>query len=154
LPTIKNNVLSKKMFYEQKVKYFVGKDWTLEYLLGLSCIKNLFYEAILTAQLILKSDDFDESSLEIIEEIKEIKKIVEKDIREWEKTMNREEIAYKLYWEIMQGKDKNKTSKAVVAQCLSSLFKEQPETLKNEILQDEYLKYLVEAIKYAANVPS
>lgn len=154
LPTIKNNVLSKKMFYEQKVKYFVGKDWTLEYLLGLSCIKNLFYEAILTAQLILKSDDFDESSLEIIEEIKEIKKVVEKNMREWEKTMNREEIAYKLYWEIMQGKDKNKTSKAVVAQCLSSLFKEQPETLKNEILQDEYLKYLVEAIKYAANVPS
>jgi hypothetical protein len=120
---IKIDALKSKQFEDQKVKYFVGTDWTLEYLLGLSCLKNLFYEAILTAKLLQKSDAFDLNEQEYIDAVYEIKQQVQTDLADWETSkMTIEDIAYKLYWEIMQGKGKNKTSKAIVAQCLASLL--------------------------------
>ncbi|BDS10981.1 ATP-dependent nuclease [Aureispira anguillae] len=160
LPTIKTNELERKNCSEKNVKYFISPNWTLEYELGLSCLRDLFYEAILTAKLILKSSDFDTADEEFIEEIRLIKLQVEQDINDWKASMSREEIAYKLYWIIMQGRDKNKVSKAVVAQCLSKIILDKKENLdelayeelKGQILSDSNINYLVEAIKHTANV--
>ena len=152
---IKNDALQSKQFEEQKVKYFVGTDWTLEYLLGLSCLKNLFYEAILTAKLLQKSDEFELDEKEYIDAVNEIKLQVQKDFSTWEVSrMNPEEIAYKLYWETMQGKGTNKTSKAIVAQCLASLLIKEKDnsSLISQVQKDQYLKYLIDAINHVTNV--
>ena len=153
---IKNDALQSKQIEEQKVKYFVGTDWTLEYLLGLSCLKNLFYEAILTAKLLQKSDEFDLDEKEYIDAVNEIKHQVQIDFSTWEEVskMNPEEIAYKLYWETMQGKGTNKTSKAIVAQCLASLLIREKDNLSliSQVQKDQHLKYLIDAINHVTNV--
>lgn len=155
LDTLRSQAYSKKQFEDQKVKYFVGSEWTLEYLLGLSCMKNFFYEAILTAKLLQKSDDFDSSDQEYGDAINEIKQQVQSDLSTWEtQQVNGEDIAYKLYWEIMQGKGPNKTSKAIVAQCLASILNREIEnqTLKSAVMEDVHLTYLIKAIKHVTNV--
>ncbi len=155
LITLRSQAYSKKQFEDQKVKYFVGTEWTLEYLLGLSCMKNFFYEAILTAKLLQKSDDFDSSDQEYIDAIGEIKLHVQGELDAWEtQQISEEEIAYKLYWEIMQGKGTNKTSKAIVAQCLASILNREikNQTLKSAVMQDVHLSYLINAIKHVTNV--
>ncbi|MGX7686591.1 ATP-dependent nuclease [Flectobacillus roseus] len=156
LPDIMANVLQDRQFEDQKVKYFIGTDWTLEYLLGLSCLKDLFYEAILTAKLLQKSDDFDFNDDEYREEIKRINQKANGEIASWEELETTPEIAYKLYWEIMQGMGKNKTSKAIVAQCLASLLEREKnnQSLVSRVKKDQHLKYLIDAIKHAANVQS
>jgi putative ATP-dependent endonuclease of the OLD family len=153
LPNIRLNALQKRQFEDQKVKYFVGTDWTLEYLLGLSCLKNLFYEAILTAKLLQKSDEFDLDEKEYVDAVDEIKHQVQIDFSTWEVNMNPEEIAYKLYWETMQGKGTNKTSKAIVAQCLASLLIREKDnsSLISQVKKDQHLKYLIDSINHVTN---
>lgn len=155
LDTLRSQAYSKKQFKDQKVKYFVGTEWTLEYLFGLSCMKNFFYEAILTAKLLQKSDDFDASDQEYGDVINEIKQQVQSDLSTWEtEQVNGEDIAFKLYWEIMQGKGTNKTSKAIVAQCLASILQREMEnqTLISAVMEDVHLSYLINAIKHVTNV--
>ena len=154
LPNIIANVLQDRQFEDQKVKYFIGTDWTLEYLLGLSCLKNLFYEAILVAKLLQKSNDFEFNDDEYSEEIKRINQKVNGEIASWEELETSSEIAYKLYWEIMQGKGKNKTSKAIVAQCLASLLEREKnnQSLVSRVKKDPHLKYLIDAIAHVTNV--
>lgn len=154
LPSIRVKALQNRQFEDQKVKYFIGTDWTLEYLLGLSCLKDLFYEAILTAKLLQKSDDFDFNDDEYSEEIKRINQKVNGEIASWEELETSPEIAYKLYWEIMQGKGKNKTSKAIVAQCLASLLEREKnnQSLVSRVKKDPHLKYLIDAINHVTNV--
>lgn len=155
LPSIRVKALQNRQFEDQKVKYFIGTDWTLEYLLGLSCLKGLFYEAILTAKLLQKSDDFDINEQEYIDAVSEIKQQVQTDLADWEASkMDIEDIAYKLYWEIMQGNGKNKTSKAIVAQCLASLLEKEKNnlSLKSQVKRDPHLQYLIDAINHVSNV--
>lgn len=154
LKLIRDKAYKDKQFEDQEVKYFVGTDWTLEYLLGLSCLKNLFYEAILTAKLLQKSDDFDLNEQEYIDAVAEINRKANGEIASWEEMKTSPQIAYELYWEIMQGKGTNKTSKAIVAQCLASLLEKEKnnQTLKKQVEQDPNLQYLIESIKHAANV--
>lgn len=154
LPNIRFNALQKRQFAHQRVKYFIGTDWTLEYLLGLSCLKNLFYEAILIAKLLQRSDDFDFNDDEYKEETKKINQKVNGEIASWEEIKTSSEIAYELYWEIMQGKGKNKTSKAVVAQCLASLLEREKNNLSliNKVKKDQHLRYLIDAINHVTDV--
>lgn len=155
LDDLKRNAHEKRNHTEQNVKYFISPNWTLEYELGLSCLRKLFYISILLAESFQHTDslEFDED-FDWLFENKKSK--AEKDFASWDGLTN-EEIAYKLYWEIMQKKDKGqKVSKAIVAQMLSKVIHREltngNTTLKQTILDDENLKYLVEAIKYAANV--
>lgn len=154
LPNIRVKALQNRQFEDQKVKYFTGTDWTLEYLLGLSCLKNLFYEAILIAKLLQKSDDFDFNDDEYNEETKGINQKVNGEIASWEEIKTSSEIAYELYWEIMQGNGKNKTSKAIVAQCLASLLDKEKNNLYliSQVKRDPHLKYLIDAINHVTNV--
>ena len=85
-----------------------------------------------------------------------IKHQVQIDFSTWEEVskMNPEEIAYKLYWETMQGKGTNKTSKAIVAQCLASLLIREKDNLSliSQVQKDQHLKYLIDAINHVTNV--
>lgn len=152
LTQIQKHTYQNKTIKEQNTQYFICPEWTLEYVIGKSCLKQLFYESILTAKLILKSEDFNLDEDEYSTEIAKYKEQTSSDIAVWEEIMTSEQIAYLIYWEIMQNNELNKTSKAVVAQCLSNALGTASNSLKQQIMEDPYLKYLIDAIKYAANV--
>lgn len=125
------------------IKGFVNNFWTLEYELGLSCLKKLFYTAILMAKQV---EYFEEA---ILKDCKE----EANDIDSWGTPT---EIAYQIYWVEMMGRGKNKLSKAIVAQFFAEILEREikgNDTLKNElkieIEDDDNLKYIVDAIKHA-----
>jgi len=157
LEELKEREKDRRNHSEQDVKYFIAPNWTLEYEIALSCLKKQFYKAILIASLVENNIDFDYENEECQELITEKEAKVNSDITYWEGEGNsNEDVAYKLYWEIMQKNDSSsKISKAITAQTLSHILKQEKDNqaLKDEVLADETLKYLIDAIKYAVNVP-
>lgn len=130
-----------------KIKGFVNKHWTLEYELALSCLKEQFYTAILMAK------DYDYF---VLAELKTYKQNAKTQIAQWNtESKTAQEIAYQIYWVEMMGRNKNKTSKAVVAQFFAEILememKTQKAKLKQQIENDKYLNYLVDAIKHATS---
>ena len=115
------------------IRAFINKKQTLEYdiLMGNLCEK--FYRAILLTK---KKDDN-----EIDKEIERIK------------SLDSENRAKKIFKEnFYSNYEKNKKStlsKAEVALNFSYILKnEEPKKIRNEIVKDEYFRYIVEAIEY------
>lgn len=115
------------------VQAFVNKKQTLEYdlLLGNLCEK--FYRAILLTKK--KNDN------EIDKEIKRIKNL---------DSENRAKKIFKEnFYSNYEKNQKSKLSKAEVALNFSYILKnEEPKKIRNEIVKDEYFRYIVEAIEY------
>lgn len=127
-----------------KIKGFVNTHWTLEYELGLSCLREQFYTAILMAK------DYDYF---VIDELETYQGNAKNGIDAWSNSgKTPEQIAHEIYWVEMMGKGKNKTSKATVAHFFAEILEIEMQTrkyeLKTEIEADQYLKYLVDAIKH------
>lgn len=139
----------KKRIDGQMVKTFISPFWTLEHDIALSGLRPLLVKAVLQAKKIQNSNEYgltDKKSETVEEEIKLLEAT-------WnEKGYNDFQIAYDIYKNIITKKD-NKVSKAIIGQCFASLleqYKDKKE-LKKLILEDKYIKYLVNAINYATS---
>lgn len=126
------------------VKVFWTENWTLEYELALSCLKEYLYRAVNHA---LKSKD-----LEVIIDDIELEKIYKKsddEIESWIKSNESlEEIAVRIYAPLVR----KQASKAVVAQILAMLIDENPKQISScQIRKDKALRYLVRAIDYVTD---
>lgn len=156
------------------VRGFTSPRWTLEYCLSLSCLSAYFHKAIHYGKKIFNT----ESSISLTDKkISEADLVTEKEEKEWE-SMSREEKAYKIYGLMLDGNGKSNL-KAIVAQCLASVLRwnissaskcltqdkmfdldlysykiddQEKSNLKSLIEKDQYLGYIVDAIKYAAGV--
>jgi putative ATP-dependent endonuclease of OLD family len=136
--------------YDKKEKYsggdvqvFLTNTWTLEYEIARSCLRDSIHKAILYAKATKDLEN------EITQEIKEIvKKQLEDDIERWrDENKSDIEIAVEIYAPL----ERKQASKAVVAQIFSIILTNSKVEIA-EILKDPHLKYLVDAIKYVANV--
>ena len=152
------------------VKGFIAPRWTLEYCLAMSCLSERFHRAIYYGKKIKNSDTYSLT----IKKIEKADKEAEKEYKQWS-LMSREERAYKMYQVMLDNNDKSGL-KAIVAQSLASLLKwdissipdgiskeqmfdldlyqclvdeKKREALKEEIMNDKYIEYLVKAIRYA-----
>lgn len=145
----KNQEKIKKRFDGQNVKTFVSSYKTLEHDMVLSSLSELLLKAVLQAKKIQNSDKYgltEEKNNNVLIELEEKKNL-------WKNSgYNKFQIADELYNEIIMSKT-NKISKAIIAQCLATLLEEtsDKQKLKESILEDENLAYLVNAIKYATS---
>ncbi len=160
-------------FSEKNINAFVSPRWTFEYCLGLSSLQKYFYKAILLAKKVQNSEKNPITEDKIVE----VNTQVDADYKLWaERNYSNERISYLIYKEIML-KESDKVSKAIVSQCLSNLLlyeildepkslvdifdvnlfrkkvnDEMKAQLKSKILSDRFLAYLINGIRYAANV--
>lgn len=142
----------------QDVKGHVSKSWTLEYELAQSCLRDLFYQAVLVAEQLRNKDNSfvniydDQFKEEVNNELDQIICYFNEDS---------ERVAYEIYAHKILGRkkpdsDRGSTpiSKAIIAQCFSKILDQLDEAekakRKTTILNDDYLKYLVKAIEHAS----
>lgn len=162
---------------EKKAKYelgtihaFISPRWTLEYCIASSCLSSEFHRAIHYGKKILNSSKISLTD----KKIEDADNDAVNEEHEWIKLSNSEK-AYKIY-QTMLDNNGNSKLKAIVAQCLASILKwnisvvpdgvtkekmfeldlycyRVDETKRSELKQkiegDPYLKYIVDAIKYA-----
>ncbi|MCR8557010.1 AAA family ATPase [Mucilaginibacter sp. BJC16-A38] len=131
----------------QVVKTFVSPFWTLEYCLASSeKLRKLFYKSVLEALLEQKND----GGVQKLDAYRSAIANVELHFNNWSES--REQIAYKIYDQILTGKNElglaqDKISKSIVAQR----FADNLETTSVDGLRDdESIKYLIAAIDYAS----
>ena len=156
------------------IKGFVSPYWTFEFCLALSSLSEILHKAIYCAKKIENSDKYTLTK----QKMKEIREAVERDKKNWEDAkINSEARAYKMYQLMLDSSGKSKL-KSIVAQCFATLLhleylttpdigvyddnmfdiemmtlKEddgKKEDLKQKIVSDKYIKYIVDAIEYAA----
>ena len=133
----------------QEVKTFVSPVWTLEYAIGMSCLRQDLHKAVLYAQAIENRDKYGLTD----DKKKDRDAEVAKAFADWQQHgKSAGEVAFAIYQGIML---KGKVSKAITAQCLAAIIKERASTepaLAESIRTDPYLKYLVDAVKYVARM--
>lgn len=164
----------KKKYSLGSIKGFVSPYWTFEFCLALSSLSEILHKAIYCAKKIENSDKYTLTK----QKMKEIREAVERDKKNWEDAkINSEARAYKMYQLMLDNSGKSKL-KSIVAQCFATLLhleyltipdigvyddnmfdiemmalKEddgKKEDLKQKIVSDKYIKYIVDAIEYAA----
>ena len=154
------------------VRGFTSPRWTLEYCIALSCLSKDFHKAVHYGMKILNAREY----ISLTDaKIGEANKDVETEAQLWE-SLSDAERAYRIYGLMLNGDGKS-SLKAIVAQCLASALRwrtskipegvtqekmfdldlygfKTDETkkaeLKTQIEEDQYLRYIVNAIKYAA----
>ncbi|MCZ8537110.1 AAA family ATPase [Paenisporosarcina quisquiliarum] len=142
-----NKQRKEALYSNRDVKCYVSKSWTLEYCIALSHFREEFFKAVKYAEFIQNSEKHGLTEVKM-EKGNEFIKV---ELEKWdtEKRSN-EEIAYYIYNDYMLNK---KISKAIVAQCFGNLLaKMDPQVAEKRITGDENLRYLVNAIKYAAGL--
>lgn len=156
------------------IKGFISPYWTFEYCLALSSLSEIFHKAIYCAKKIENSDKYTLTR----EKMREINQAIEQDKKKWEEAeLSSEARAFEMYNLMLDGSGKSKL-KSIVAQCFATLlylecletsdfdtyednvfdievmnYKENndnKEYLKEKILSDKYIKYIVKAIIHAA----
>lgn len=130
------------------IKVFTN-NWTMEFDLALSCIREYIYAAILIAKDI-KSDEGIIDNIDIEKYINDSKEEIDQFIEEGKVDMD---IAYEIYKPLLKGN----ASKAVCAQYLSKILlnkSNESEELVNKINEDENIKYIVDAIHHVTNTIS
>lgn len=167
-------IANKKARYEESIIHaFISPRWTLEYCIALSCLSAEFHKAIHYGKKILNSDEISLTD----EKIAAADREAATEDKEWA-CLSAPEKAYKMY-SVMLGNDGKSSLKAIVAQCFASMLKwnisiipdevtkekmfdldlycyrvdeEKRDKLKQQIENDCYLKYIVDAIKYATGM--
>lgn len=171
----KEAVTRKQAIYtEGSVRGFISPYWTLEYCIAQSCLFEKFHKAVHYGKKIQNAED----SISLTDKkIQEAESAMVAEVEEW-KDLSPDERAYRVY-DLMLSEDGKSSIKTIVAQCLAALLRWQiseiPEgltqvkmfdldlyglktvdTKKNELRleleSDLSLKYIVDAIKYAAGV--
>jgi putative ATP-dependent endonuclease of OLD family len=128
----------------QGVKTFVSPVWTFEYDISLSDLRDLFYKAVFRAEKIQNSDQIGLTP----DKIAETEQQFQRDSADWP-TQTRAQVASQIYIDFIQHKG---ISKPIIAQCFADILKqEEQDMLRQKILADSYLRYLVDAINYACS---
>ena len=161
-------------YSEGSVKGFTSPRWTLEYCLALSCLSKRFHRAVIYGKKIYNAGN----DIALTQDkIKKAEQECLKDEDEWS-NMNNEVKAFKIF-KLMFNEQGKSSLKSIVAQCLASILRweisvkkedipeeymfdldlynfeineENKMALKTQIENDEFLKYIVDAIKYASGV--
>lgn len=144
----KAGIDNKESYYkETPVEPFVSPFWTLEYVIALSNLKKQFYTAVLYADKIENSESIGLTQ----KKESDVNNEVESKLNKWnEENWTDEQIAFEIYNNIML---KKSISKAIVAQCLAEILSESTKKdIKQVLINDtSYLKYIVDAIRYATS---
>ena len=154
------------------VRGFTSPRWTLEYCIAMSSLSEEFHKAVHYGMKILNAREYISLTDEKIDEANQA---AEEEARQWQ-GLSQGETAYKIY-DLMLNKDGKSSLKAIVAQCLASIFRwkiseipsgltqekmfdldlyglktdeQKKSELKSKIERDQFLSYIVNAIKYAA----
>lgn len=154
------------------VRGFTSPRWTLEYCIAMSSLSKEFHKAVHYGMKILNAREYISLTDEKIEEANQA---AEEEARQWH-GLSQGETAYKIY-DLMLNKDGKSSLKAIVAQCLASILRwkiseipsgltqekmfdldlyglktdeQKKSELKSKIERDQFLSYIVNAIKYAA----
>lgn len=151
---------------------FTSPRWTLEYCIAMSCISDDFHKAVHYGKKILNAQEH----ISLTDaKIDEANRDTKAETQEWN-GFSQAERAYHIY-DLMLNGDGKSSLKAIVAQCLASLLRwkisiipdgltqekmfdldlygfkideDKKAELKSEIEEDQFLSYIVNAIKYAA----
>lgn len=154
------------------VRGFTSSRWTLEYCIAMSCLSEDFHKSVHYGKKILNAREHISLT---DEKISEADQEVTKEVAEW-KELPPWRKAYEIY-SLMLDKDGKSGLKAIVAQCLASILRwktsiipeeikqekmfdldlyslrtdaQKKAELKSKIEEDQFLSYIVKAIKYAA----
>ena len=154
------------------VRGFTSPRWTLEYCIAMSSLSKDFHKAVHYGMKILNAQEYISLT---DEKITEADQAAEDEVKQWN-DLSQAEIAYKIYG-LMLNKDGKSSLKAIVAQCLASILRwevsvipseltqekmfdldlyglktdeQKKSELKSKIEGDQFLSYIVNAIKYAA----
>lgn len=164
-------VAEKEAYYSQdSVKGFIAPRWTLEYCLAMSKLSDYFHRAIHYGKKVKNSDKYALTDAKIAD----ADSFANTETAEWS-ALPKEERAFKVY-DLMLGESGKSGLKAIIAQCLASMLRwdisiipedvtkeemfdidllqfrkdEQKNQKMKELIEgDEYLAYIVGAIKYA-----
>lgn len=161
-----------KNYTNGSVHGFTSPRWTLEYCIAMSCLSKDFHKAVHYGKKILNAQEYISLT---DKKITEANQAVEEEARQWH-SLSPGETAYRIY-ELMLNKDGKSSLKAIVAQCLASILRwkisvipseltqekmfdldlyglktdeQKKSELKSKIERDQFLSYIVNAIKYAA----
>ena len=170
--SIKQEKEKNKNYTEGSVRGFTSPRWTLEYCIAMSCLSEDFHKSVHYGKKIFNAKEYISLTNEkIVEADNEAAKEMEKwsDMPLWKR-------AYEIY-SLMLDENGKSSLKAIVAQCLASVLRwkiseipdefkqekmfdldlyglkinnQQKDKLKAELEQDQFLGYIVKAIKYAA----
>lgn len=148
--------------------------WTLEYCIAMSTLSEDFHKAVHYGKMIFNAREHIALTSQKIEEANQD---VAKEEEQWE-PLSQAEMAYNIY-SLMLNDDGSSSLKSIVAQCFASMLKwkisvipggssqekmfdldlygwrideEKRLSLKEQLEKDNYLKYIVDAIKYASSV--
>ena len=151
---------------------FTSPRWTLEYCIAMSCLSKDFHKAVHYGMKIMNAREYISLT---DKKIIEANQNAEEETRQWY-NLSQAEIAYKMY-NLMLNEDGKSSLKAIVAQCLASILRweisvipteltqekmfdldlyglktdeHKKSELKSKLESDEFLSYIVNAIKYAA----
>lgn len=154
------------------VRGFTSPRWTLEYCIAMSCLSEDFHQSVHYGKKIQNAREYISLTNE---KITEANQEVEKEAEQW-KDLPQWKTAYEIY-SLMLGEDGKSSLKAIVVQCLASVLRwkisvipdglaqekmfdldlyglktddQKTSELKSEIERDQFLSYIVKAIKYAA----
>jgi len=130
------------------IKVFTN-NWTMEFDLALSCIREYVYAAVLIAKDI-KSDEDVVDSINIEKYINGSKEEIDQFIADSKDNMD---IAYQIYRPLLKGN----ASKAVCAQYLSKILlnkSNEDNKLVKRINEDKNIKYILDAIHHVTNTIS
>lgn len=164
-------VAEKKARYEiGTIHAFVSPRWTLEYCIALSCLGNEFHRAVHYGKKILNSNKISLTD----RKIEDADSDAANEVQSWTALPDFQK-AYNVY-QIMLSDNGSSKLKAIVAQCFASILRwnisivpdgitkekmfeldlyhyqvdeGKKAELKQKIESDNYLKYIVDAIKYA-----
>lgn len=154
------------------VRGFTSPRWTLEYCIAMSCLSEDFHKSVYYGKKILNAREY----ISLTEEkITEANRAAEEETRQWN-DLPQWEKAYYIY-DSMLNRDGKSGLKAIVAQCLASVLRwkisvipeglaqekmfdldlyglktdeQKKSELRAKIAEDQFLSYIVKAIKYAA----
>jgi putative ATP-dependent endonuclease of OLD family len=133
----------KKGKYENKgnVSYFINDIWTMEYDFALSKnLRLLIYRSILAASEVKNDDTYDLNNLENRNKIRESGEIYFKE----NSSLSDEKLAFEVYKPLLT----KLCSKAVTAQYFSMLLEKENKSFVENIKQDKYIRYIIDAINY------
>ena len=161
-----------KKYTNGSVHGFTSPRWTLEYCIAMSCLADDFHKAVHYGKKLFNAKDHISLTQEKIIEANEV---VAEEAGKWN-TLPPAEIAYKIYSSMLNESGKS-SLKAIVAQCLASLLRwkssvksneltqdkmfdldlyglktdeQMKSELKSMIVNDQFLNYIVNAIKHAS----
>ncbi len=165
-------VKNKESYYSKGcVKGFISPQWTFEYCLALSSLRELFHRSIHYGKKVKNSDKY----ILTLDKIVKVEDDIKSEREGWSNCSN-EEYAFKIYNSMLEHSG-NSALKSIVAQCFAALLRwsisvvpegltqesmfdldlyqlridnEKKSEIKSKIEGDKYLRYIVDAIKYAA----